>query len=199
MPQMSEFNFSSIYNEKRQLRIKMRALRDRLTEEEVKTASAACLERLLSLRVFEDHKWIYLYLAFHKEMDTLSMIDAFRNAGKRLAVPRVEGKRMHFYEIHSLDDCRAGTMGILEPCKENVTEIAEPGLMLMPGLAFDQDGHRLGYGGGFYDRYLSGHGGLRTAGICYDFQIIDHVPAEPHDLCPEILITDKRILFTPLR
>ena len=172
----------------------MRSLRDRLTDDQIKHASRSCLERILSLPVFEDHEWMYLFLAFNKEMDTLSMIDAFRKAGKRLAVPRVEGKRMRFYEIQSLDDCRPGTLGIPEPCKENVTEITEPGFMLMPGLAFDEAGHRLGYGGGFYDRYLSEHESLRTAGICYDFQIIDHVPAGPYDLCPEILITDKRIL-----
>ena len=193
-------NLINTDNEKKQLRKKMLALRDRLTRKQVGTASRACLENILSFPFFKDHEWIYFFLAFNKEIDTLSMMEAFRNAGKRLAVPRVEGKEMHFYEIRSLDDCRPGAMGILEPYKEvsshgNLLRVTEPGLMLMPGLAFDKDRNRLGYGGGFYDRYLCGHEGLRTVGICYDFQIIDHVPAESHDLRPEALISDRRILF----
>ncbi len=187
----------TIAQEKKELRKRMLALRDSLSMDQVEAASKACLQKILDLPVFQEEEWIYLYLSFRKEMDTLSMLGAIQAAGKKLAVPRIEGRDMHFYQIKSLEDCQPGTMGILEPQPGPDPEdkrITRPGLMLMPGLAFDRDLHRLGFGGGFYDAYLARHSDLKTAAICYDFQIVDHVPHENHDLCPQMLISDQRLL-----
>ena len=177
----------------------MLALRADLTKDQVRTASRDCLERILSFSAFKVSNWIYCYLSFRNELDTISMIDTFLSEGKHLAVPRIEGEEMHFYEIRSLRECRPGTMGILEPAAglrpgKRPERITEPGFMLMPGLAFDLNRRRLGFGGGFYDRYLCAHQNLTTAGVCYDFQIIDHVPCGPHDRCPDVLISDRRII-----
>lgn len=192
----------NVMEEKKALRKKMLALREGLTGEQVMLASRECLKKIMSFPAYRASNWIYCYLSFRNELDTVSMIHTFLAEGKRLAVPRIEGKEMHFYEIHSLRDCRPGTMGILEPHlgtspDQKSKRVTETGFMLMPGLAFDLKCHRLGFGGGFYDRYLAAHPDLTTAAVCYDFQIIDHVPHGAHDLCPDVLISDRRVIKKP--
>ena len=95
---------------------------------------------------------------------------------------------MHFYEITALSDCVPGAFGILEPAGEEKDRITTPGFMLVPGLAFDKNGNRLGYGGGFYDKYLASHEEIITAALGYDFQIVEKVPSEPHDKKMDYLI-----------
>ena len=85
---------------------------------------------------------------------------------------------MHFYEITALSDCVPGAFGILEPAGEEKDRITTPGFMLVPGLAFDKNGNRLGYGGGFYDKYLASHEEIITAALGYDFQIVEKVPSQ---------------------
>ncbi len=95
---------------------------------------------------------------------------------------------MHFYEITALSDCVPGAFGILEPAGEEKDRITTPGFMLVPGLAFDKNGNRLGYGGGFYDKYLASHEEIITAALGYDFQIVEKVPSESHDRRMDYLI-----------
>ena len=109
-------------------------------------------------------------------------------SGKHVAVPKVQGEIMHFYEITALSDCVPGAFGILEPAGEEKDRIATPGFMLVPGLAFDKNGNRLGYGGGFYDKYLASHEEIITAALGYDFQIVEKVPSESHDRRMDYLI-----------
>ena len=90
---------------------------------------------------------------------------------------------------------RIGTYGIEEPILESETRILkEKAVILMPGLVFDRKKHRIGYGGGYYDRYLAGHTEHITAALCYAFQIIEeNLPWEEHDILPDYIITEKEI------
>lgn len=166
---------------KKSLRKDMKARRNALTDAEKNCAAAKCLSKLKELPEFMESDWIYAYIACRNELETKDIIMWCLENGKRVAVPKVHGDIMHFYEIHSLNDCVPGAFGILEPVGEEKDRIIMPGFMLVPGLAFDKNGNRLGYGGGFYDKYLASHEGITTAALGYDFQIVEKVPAEKHD------------------
>lgn len=173
---------------KKKLRQNMKAKRKALTREEKNDAAAKCLSKLKELPQFMNSDWIYAYIACRNELETADIIRWCLSHGKHIAVPKVHGEIMHFYEIHSLADCVPGAFGILEPAGEEKDRITESGFMLVPGLAFDKNGNRLGYGGGFYDKYLASHEEIITAALGYDFQIIEKVPAESHDRRMDYLI-----------
>lgn len=166
---------------KRNLRKDMKARRNALIDEEKSCAAENCLTKLKELPEFMKADWIYAYIACRNELETADIIAWCLSHGKHIAVPKVQGEIMHFYEITSLSDCIPGAFGILEPKGEEKDKVIIPGFMLVPGLAFDKNGNRLGYGGGFYDKYLSSHEGIITAALGYDFQIVEKVPSEPHD------------------
>lgn len=145
------------------------------------------------------HPWfvresdLYIYVDYNNEVGTrLIMAEALRR-GMNVWVPRVTGNTMLFCRIQGMDELKAGTYGILEPIGEQIGE-AEQGLMIMPGVAFDEKCHRVGYGKGFYDRYLKGRKVLRRMAVGFEFQVFGEVPYEEHDICPEILITEQRVI-----
>ena len=153
--------------------------------------SHAIFLALQSLPKFQQAEGIYLYIDCKNEVQTGEIMDEALRLGKRVAAPRVEGQEMVFYEIFSRDDLAPGYFGILEP-KDGLPEaIAEEGLLLMPGVAFDKDCHRIGYGGGFYDRYLQKHSGFYKVAVAFEFQMFAEVPTEPTDIVPDLLITEK--------
>ena len=166
---------------KQNLRQDMKEKRNNLTEDEKSCAAANCLSELRELPEFMDADWIYAYIACRNELETKPIILWCLRNGKHIAVPKVHGDKMYFYEITSLEDCKPGAFGILEPVGEEKDRIAEPGFMLVPGLAFDREKNRLGYGGGFYDKYIDMHEGLKTAALGYDFQLVEKIPVESHD------------------
>ena len=173
---------------KKNLRRDMKARRNALTDEEKSHAAANCLSKLKELSEFINADWIYAYIACRNELETADIIKWCLSHEKHVAVPKVHGEIMYFYEITSLSDCVPGAFGILEPVGEEKDKVKAPGFMLVPGLAFDKKGNRLGYGGGFYDKYLASHEGMITAALGYDFQIVERVPSEAHDRRMDYLI-----------
>lgn len=152
--------------------------------------SAAICQKLCSLKEFAEAEWIYLYIDCKNEVMTEGIMKEALRQRKHVAAPRVEGKDMVFYEIHSYDDLEPGYFGIMEP-KEGMPEAkCENAFLVMPGVAFDSKKHRAGYGGGFYDRYLGIHKGLYKAAVAFDFQIVENVPVEDTDILPDIVITE---------
>ena len=149
-----------ILREKREeIRRQMKEKRRALSREALDTISRNIAARLLALPQIEQAECIYLYLSYGKEIDTLELATALLKQGKRLAVPKVTGPgQMEFFEITGLADCEPGAYGILEPVEGLPVVVPEPevqSIILMPGLAFDLSGARMGYGGGYYDRYLA--------------------------------------------
>jgi 5-formyltetrahydrofolate cyclo-ligase len=108
--------------------------------------------------------------------------------GKRTLYPGAGPREMRFYEINSLEELRPGRFGLLEPRSHDAPAI--PDLLIVPGQAFTRDGHRLGRGGGYYDRFIAQHPGIPSIGICFDFQVVEQLPLETHDMPMALVVTD---------
>ena len=100
---------------------------------------------------------------------------------------------MIFYKLTDFSQLEPGYFGIPEPARGEIAEW-ENALMIMPGVAFDKQNHRVGYGGGFYDRYLEKHPALKRIAAAFEFQILPEVPTEPTDISPEIIVTEKQCI-----
>lgn len=173
----------------------MKLRRKTLASSDRQKRQTAAMENLLSLPELQRAECIYPFVSCGTEIDTLEIIQYLLTEGKqRIGVPRVTGEQMEFVEIHSLDDLRLGAMDILEPVEGEIMEAGE-GIMLMPGLAFDKRGNRVGYGAGYYDRYLEQYdtGDLYKAGYAFDFQILDEIGAEEHDRRVDCIVTECNI------
>lgn len=177
--------------EKKALRGQILRERDALGEQERRRGAVLLTERILG------HQWFYLsdtvlgFASFGSEIETDGILEEALRKGKALYLPRVEGEQMHFYRVYDLRELRAGYKGIREPVGEAARyacDGAELGhtLMLMPGVAFDPYRNRLGYGKGFYDRFLADKPGLqlRTIGVGFSCQMTARVPAGEGDIGP---------------
>lgn len=158
------------------------------------TWSADCISilgKLMHHPFYEQAETIYSYVSYNQEADTWSLIAFSLSIGKKVAVPKVIGKELKFFYIKSLEELKPGYKGIYEPITNAVAD-DESALMIMPIVAFDRERHRIGYGGGYYDRYLSKHTGHTKIGIAFGFQQVSRIPFEPFDINPDIIITEKR-------
>lgn len=143
----------------------------------------------LQRQLLPDLSWVYLYMDFRGEAGTVPLLCGLWNQGIHTAVPRTEGTELAFYEIRSLEDLESGYMEILEP-KEGLPAARQPdALVLVPGLAFDREGHRMGYGGGFYDRFFEKEPTHPRWGLAYGFQMVESVPCEPWDISMDSVLT----------
>lgn len=168
--------------EKKELRAQIRAKKAALTEAQILAASARLAQQLYAHPAYRAAKTIYGYLAFNEEVRTVPMLRQAQKDGKRVAVPKVYGEEMRFLWLDDLDAVAPGYYGVPEPIADEPVADDETALILMPGLAFDPEGHRCGYGGGFYDRYLAAHPAHPTLAMCYDFQLFEHLRVERFDV-----------------
>ena len=182
---------------KRSLRSQLLAERRALSHDSWRASSREAQLNLLSLDEYAAAECIALYAPAHNETDTaLILAEAFQ-AGKRVLYPAVCGHQMVFRHVERVEELREGTYGILEPCPTGIDHQAdEADLIVVPGVAFDLTGHRIGYGKGFYDRFLQHPGrSAHLVGLCHDFQLTDGAfPADVHDIPMEIVVSDKRII-----
>jgi len=143
---------------------------------------------------FIEAQLIFTYVSYKDEVDTIALINYAINHKKRIAVPKIisleEG--MVAIEIKSIEELKENSLGILEPVDfKNQINPSEIDFSIVPGLAFDRKGGRLGYGGGFYDRFLSNlSANANIVALAYDFQIVDTVPCEQHDIKIREVITN---------
>jgi 5-formyltetrahydrofolate cyclo-ligase len=182
---------------KRSLRQQILAQRRALSHDQWLRSSRMAQQQLIFLEEFTRANCIALYAPAHNETDTVDILEAAFTTGKRVLYPAVCDDRMVFRQVEGFECLAKGCFGILEPCPTGCDhEADEPDLIVVPGVAFDLSGHRIGYGKGFYDRFLHHPG--RTAhliGLCHDFQLLDGaIPAEEHDIRMELVITDQRII-----
>jgi 5-formyltetrahydrofolate cyclo-ligase len=205
MPQSSHDSDASapqgaaLHEAKLALRRRVLARRDALAPEIRSAASEAIVKRITALPEFGAATAVLLTLAFRSEWNTLALVRAAIATGKTVAVPRVDVEA-RMLELHALSDpdreIATGHMGIPEPFPGN-PRIARDTIdfVLVPGVAFDLAGRRLGYGGGYYDRLLpllSPHV-ARVAGA-FELQLVDRVPAAPHDVGVDTIVTESRTL-----
>lgn len=181
--------------EKKEIRAEVKKRRREADEETLHEKSLQILERFRQLSAYKDASLLLAYVDAKREVETRLLMRCAWDDGKKVAAPRVDGDGiMHFYYLRSLKDLEPGAFGIMEPRAD--CRICEPeeGLLLMPGVAFDEQGHRVGYGGGYYDRYLEKHPHLIHIALAFEFQIFPEVPSEKHDICPDLIVTENRIL-----
>lgn len=145
------------------------------------------------------HPWfleadtVYCYMDFRGEAGTEAIMEAAFAAGKKVAVPRTAGDAMDFYYIRSRRETAPGNFQVMEPVGVEKAD-GESGLIIVPGAVFDRKLGRIGYGKGYYDRYLREHPGLKTMGIAYDLQVQEELPQEEHDIRLQLLVTESGIL-----
>ncbi len=190
----------TIFQSKQELRKLFIRRRGTLTPWERLRADAAILRLLLALPEYAAADTIMTYLSFYGEVDTFGIaMDVLEN-GKRLIIPKVQSSSRSLIpcQIHNLDDdLEPGDYGILEPIRNNIHPIAidSIGFHVIPGVAFDTGGYRLGHGGGYYDRFLAEiTPDALTVGLCYECQITDVLPHDPWDVPVKCIVTETRII-----
>lgn len=187
---------------KQQLRTKTLARRDKLTEEEQKGRSHRIAVRVLKLKQIKEAKTVFLYASYQSEVQTDALIQELLKAGKQVALPKVQGKDMVFYQIYSLAELQWGAHNIREPYGWEGTQLIpeKKDVMLLPGTVFDRTGNRIGYGGGYYDRYLAALEEEHQPclmGLAYSLQIRQHkLPVNEQDKPVQFIVTDKEMIDT---
>jgi 5-formyltetrahydrofolate cyclo-ligase len=179
---------------KASLRKQVAKARDGLSPEERRTKSREIGSRLFQLPEFIAASVILFFASFRSEVDTEPMIRQALAMGKRVVLPKVKGKELALFEIKKVDtDVSAGAWGIPEPHEKNPITLESVDLIIVPGLAFDERGNRLGYGAGFYDKLLSSFT-KTTAALAYEVQVVSEVPAAKHDVPIHKIVTEKRTI-----
>ncbi len=168
--------------DKKALRAEIRAQKRAMTAQEIEEKSAALAEAFYKTAEYKNAKTIYGYLPYNQEVRTTQMLAHALADGKQVAVPKVYGDEMKFILLSDLSQVAKGYAGIPEPIADGPVAADPTALVLMPGLAFDPEGHRLGYGGGFYDKFLAAEPDHPTLALCYDFQMLPHLDTESYDI-----------------
>jgi 5-formyltetrahydrofolate cyclo-ligase len=180
------------------LRRKMLESRKALSAEDYMGKSLIIQQRLISTEEYSHSEVLALYSSIKKEVDTHQVIEMSLRSGKKVILPAVSDGRLLFRELKEISDLHKGKYGILEPpatSKVFAPDLAD--LIVLPGIAFDLKGHRVGYGKGYYDKslhHLEGQGKL--VAVCYDFQLVEEIAGEAHDVKVDMIITEKRIVHT---
>ena len=169
---------------RKQIREKKRAM----TPQQIENASRDLGEQFIASALYQAAKTIYGYLPYNQEVRTVPMLEQALRDGKRVAVPKVYGDEMKFIYLDDLSKVEKGYSGIPEPVEDGPVADDTTALVLMPGLAFDPQGHRIGYGGGFYDKFLSSEPSHPTLALCYDFQMLPHLETEEFDMPVDLVL-----------
>ena len=167
--------------DKQALRAEIRAKKRAMTPAQIEAASGRLAELLFAHPAYRAAKSLYGYLSYNQEVRTAKILQQAQKDDKRVAVPKVFGDEMRFLWLDDLSAVAPGAYNIPEPVADTPVADDETALVLMPGLAFDPDGHRCGYGGGFYDRFLAREP-HPTLALCYDFQMVPRLPSQAHDI-----------------
>ena len=179
--------------EKNILRKEMIEKRRQLDGQEREKAGAAAADQLRKLALWDEADWVFLYCAVRGEFPTDAIRDAAFAAGKRVAAPvSLENGIMHFYELRSREDVQIGKYHIPEPRRQEQEVVpTERTIVLVPGTAFSEAGDRMGYGGGYYDRFLQQHPQLIRVGYCPSMHVTETLPREETDCPVQYLITEQ--------
>jgi len=199
---LGEIESVTIFQRKKEIRSSMLEARSRLLADELTEKSAVICRKLLELPEFNAAKLVMTYMDFRNEVNTREFIRESIRRGKRIALPVVLSAKRNAsliaaYEVHDLESCiRKGSYGICEPDIENTYPVLETDIdmIVVPGVAFDCCRRRIGYGAGYYDRFLKK---LRpdciSIGLSFEIQLTDELPCEEHDSELDMIITESRI------
>ena len=157
-------------------------------------------QRLIASDCFKTARVLALYSPINNEVQTDLLFAAACAAGKRICYPRVRAQQLEFVEVVSAADLVTGRFGVAEPQSGEPLPVAEVDLIVVPGVAFDRAGHRLGYGKGFYDRELArATTTAASVGLCFGFQLCERLPRESHDQPVQYLVSETEFIPCHLR
>jgi 5-formyltetrahydrofolate cyclo-ligase len=186
--------------EKKALRKEVLAKRDQLSWDEIKFKSEKIAGFLFDLPEYIKADTVMYFLSFGKEVQTLDMVPVTLGHGKRVVAPKTVHKERRLIISRILDvetDLAPGLWGIPEPKPEKIRPVDPPDLdfVVVPGVAFDEQGNRLGYGGGYYDRFFTQlRDNVPLVAVTFEMQILDSVPVAPWDRTVDLIITEKRVI-----
>lgn len=185
--------------DKKVMRKEMLENRSKLTKKEIREKSNKIKEKLMRLEKFKEAQVIFSFISFGDEVDTHEIIKESLKLGKRVGVPVTipEGRKLLVSELYDFDkELELGYYDILAPKEEYIREInpKEIDVVLVPGVVFTPAGYRIGYGGGYYDRFFSKNKDIYKIGLCFDMQIADEIPIDLYDIPVDIIITEDRII-----
>lgn len=177
---------------KNDLRKELIKTRNSLSEEVILDYTSKIISNIKKTFDFNKLNCIGQYMSINKEVETKGFINELLHEGKRVVLPKVENKiDMDFYPIESLKDVFKGSFNVLEPISKNKMPKDKIDIIFIPGIAFSKEMNRLGYGAGFYDRYLKDYKGIKV-GLCYSFQI-KSFEVYPHDVSMDYVITENHV------
>lgn len=185
------------------LRKEMSELRNKISTEQKFIFDEAIYQKLFDLIEEMGCEEIFTYVSFRSEIDTKKMIKSFLKMNKKIYAPKVMDKEMEFYQIKDLSSLQQSNYGIYEPDERIHSKFSRihcnnnSKVMILPGLAFDYIGNRIGYGAGYYDRYLETNHGIPwiKIALAYDFQLLDRIKQEEYDQPVDIIITPDSIII----
>lgn len=191
---MHRCSFPMSCNAKAALRAQFKTVRSGVKEKERVLAEQNIAQKVLELVDAIDAKCVFAYLSFGSEVGTKDLLENLLQKGIAVAVPRCDANThtMDAVGLRTMEELKPGAYGILEPMGQEIIPKEQIDLILVPGLAFDNDGYRLGYGGGYYDRYLNGFQGV-TAGLTFAACLVDTLPREPYDLAVQYVISEREL------
>ncbi|MDJ0624293.1 MAG: 5-formyltetrahydrofolate cyclo-ligase [Desulfocapsaceae bacterium] len=188
-------------SEGKELRKKILALRDSLSDGELTEKSSKISEKILGFKEIEMARNIFIYVNFRSEVITLSLISELMKLNKRISVPKTNSQENRIDAIHIEDlsaDLVPGYADIPEPrsdlLTENITEPQNIDIVILPGSVFDERGGRFGYGGGYYDRFVEKIPFAVRIGLAFDIQVVKEAPLQPHDELLDYIVTENRII-----
>lgn len=191
---------------KKRLREKLLKKRDSIPPDQKIRKEASIEKRLFGLDVFKKSNSLLMYVSFRSEVDTRGYLQDVITSGKKLVLPVVDSRHrvLKLYEIKAVSELIPGYMGIPEPeiREHRRVTLKDIDLVIIPGTGFDRKGNRLGYGGGYYDRLLSyeskqlagAEHHIPTIALAFEEQIGTDIPAEPHDIKVDMIVTDERVI-----
>lgn len=180
--------------EKARIRQNVKRLRRETSENDRLLWDQKLTEQILSMDRWKPGDCVYCYISVRNEAGTETLLRELWDRDVSVAVPRVQGKDMDFYYIAGMEDLKPGAMGIPEPSKECRRAEERNAPVIVPGVAFGQDFSRLGYGGGYYDRFFEREPEHLKIGLCYEFQLETELPSEPFDVKMDVIATPDRRL-----
>jgi len=185
-----------MYDAKQALREAMLKTRNSLSRGMLNKMSEAIQAQAMKMNEFTVAKTVAAYHPIGSEVSTLNILSSVLQLNKHLILPRVEDDtKIIFAEVKDLEnDLQVGKYKILEP-KDHCLKVNKMELVFVPGIAWDKNGHRLGYGKGYYDRYLRNLYTINV-GLAYDFQVLEEIPHENNDLRVDLIVTEKRVIKT---
>lgn len=189
------------FSSKQELRNRYLNYRNNLSTKERREKSTQIWERLKGEEAFKRAQILLVYMDYRSEVMTTGLVEELLISGeKRIFAPKVEGMDILFYEVSGMEDFETGYQGIREPLKHrerlftNALSQEAECMILVPGAVFDRQKGRMGYGKGFYDRYLAAFPGLYSAALAFECQVAKKVPVEAHDIKMDMIITDTEVI-----